>query len=258
MKVKVLILNYNGIKHLPECLKSVKLIDYDNFEVVVIDNYSSDNSIEYVEKEHSDVTIIKTKMNLMFGGGYNYFFNQDTEDCFYLILNNDTIVDSKILKHFLIGANNYGLDNIYGCKIMYERNPSKIWYAGGKVNLRNGLIRHVGIRQEGIALKDGITDYVTGCCMFISSSTVRKLSGFDVQFDMYMEDVDLCLRAQKEDIYCYFLKDPFILHKVSGSSGLRFKIFKSVVSYAKLSIKHTGILSVFNIPLFLIRRVLSI
>ncbi|MAX13136.1 MAG: hypothetical protein CMG11_03620 [Candidatus Marinimicrobia bacterium] len=258
MKVKVLILNYNGIKHLPECLKSVKLIDYDNFEIVVIDNCSSDNSIKYIKKEHSDVTIISTDMNLMFGGGYNYFFNQDTEDCFYLILNNDTIVDSKILKHFLTGASHYGLDNIYGCKIMYESDSSKIWYAGAKVNLSNGLIRHEGIRQEGIALKDGITDYVTGCCMFISSSTVRKLGGFDTQFDMYMEDVDLCLRAKKEDIHCYFLKDPFLFHKVSGSSSLGFKIFKSVVSYTKLSIKHTGILSVFNIPFFLIRRIMSI
>ena len=73
-----------------------------------------------------------------------------------------------------------------------------------------------------------------------------------------MEDVDLCLRAKKEDIHCYFLKDPFLFHKVSGSSSLRFKIFKSVVSYTKLSIKHTGILSVFNIPFFLIRRIMSI
>tara|TARA_Y100000768_G_scaffold283875_1_gene218504 strand:+ start:1143 stop:1919 length:777 start_codon:yes stop_codon:yes gene_type:complete len=258
MKVKVLILNYNGIKHLPECLKSVKLIDYNDFEIVVIDNCSSDNSIEYIEKEHSDVSIIKTNTNLMFGGGYNYFFNQDTEDCFYLILNNDTIVDSKILKHFLIGANHYGLNNIYGCKIMYEHDSSKIWYAGGEVDLNNGLIRHVGIRQKDIALKDGITDYVTGCCMFISSSTVKQLSGFDVQFDMYMEDVDLCLRAQKESIHCYFLKEPTLFHKVSGSSTLSLKIFKSIVSYAKLSIKHTGISSVFNIPLFLIRRMLSI
>ena len=83
------------------------------------------------------------------------------------------------------------------------REILQIWYAGGKVNLSSGLIGHVGIRQEGIAFKDGITDYVTGCCMFVSSSTVRKLSGFDVQFDMYMEDVDLCLRLKK-DIYCYF------------------------------------------------------
>jgi len=258
MKVKVLILNYNGASYLPECLKSVKSIDYENFEIVVIDNFSSDNSIKYIRKEHADVSIVRTDKNLMYAGGYNYFFNQDEEDCFYMILNNDTIVDSSILKNFLIGVSSYGADNIYGCKILYESSPNRIWYAGGRVDLNRGLIKHVGIRQENVVLEDGVTDYVTGCCMFVKSSTIKRLNGFDIQFSMYMEDVDLCLRAQKENISCYFLKDPFLYHKISSSISVNSKILKSISSYIKLSIKHSGIRSVFNVPLFLIRRLLSV
>ncbi len=258
MKVKIIILNYNGIDFLPECLKSVKAVNYDDFEIVVIDNSSSDNSIDYITKEHADVGIVKLNENLMFSGGYNYFFNQDSEDCFYMILNNDTVVDSNILKHFIIGSNKYGINNIYGAKIMYASNPSKIWYAGGEVNLNKGLIRHVGIRQENIKERDCVTDYVTGCCMFVHSSTIKKLDGFDSQFHMYMEDVDLCLRAKKEGLNCYFLKDPVLYHKISSSISLNSKIFRIIFSYIKLSVKHSGMSSVFNIPLFLIRRLLSI
>ncbi len=258
MKVKVLILNYNGLRHLPECLKSVKSIDYDNFEIIVIDNGSSDNSVDYLKKEHADIRVVASDDNLMFAGGYNYFFNQDSEDCFYMILNNDTIVDSKILKNFFIGVDKYGANNIYGCKIMYESDHSRIWYAGGKVNLNCGMIKHLGIRRIDEDFEDSITDYITGCCMFVKSSTVHKLEGFDIQYEMYMEDVDFCLRAQKQGVNCYFLNAPFLFHKVSGSTSTWFKIFKTLSSYVRLSIKHTGLLSLFNIPLFLIRRLLSI
>ena len=152
MKIKIVILNYNGLEYLPDCLDSVKNINYDNFEIVVIDNNSSDNSIEYISKKHASVKIIKIDRNLMFSGGYNYFFNQESENCFYMILNNDTIVDSDILRNFMLGVDKYGMNNIYGAKIMYESEPDKIWYAGGEVDLSKGLIRHIGIR--GVDLFD--------------------------------------------------------------------------------------------------------
>jgi len=258
MKVKVVILNYNGREHLEGCIESVESINYDNFEVIVIDNNSSDDSVDYINKNHTDVAIMQIEKNLMFAGGYNYFFNQDQEDCFYMILNNDTIVDADILRDFMIGVRRYGINNIYGCKIMYASAPDKIWYAGGEVDLNRGLIKHIGIRKEDLELNDCITDYVTGCCMFFHSSMIKKLGGFDSRFNMYMEDVDLCLRAKQKGLNCYFLKKPTLYHKVSGSVSLNSKIFKTIVSYAKLSFKHSGVCAILNIPLFLIRRLLSI
>ena len=258
MKIKIVILNYNGLAYLPDCLDSVKNINYNNFEIVVIDNNSSDSSVEYMVKEHASVKIIKIDKNLMFSGGYNYFFNQESEDCFYMILNNDTIVDSNILRNFMLGVDKYGVNNIYGAKIMYASEPDKIWYAGGEVNLSKGLIRHIGIREKEGEEVDCETDYITGCCMFVHSSIIKKLNGFDERFSMYMEDVDFCLRAQKKGIKCYFLKKPALYHKISKSISVSDKIFKNIFSYAKLSIKHSKALSIVNIPLFLIRRLLSI
>ena len=258
MKVKVVILNYNGMEHLKDCIRSVESVNYDDFEIIVIDNNSSDDSVRYINKNHVDTTVVKIEKNLMFAGGYNYFFNQEEEDCFYMILNNDTIVDVDILKDFMIGIKKYGANNIYGCKIMYANSTDKIWYAGGEVDLNRGLIKHTGIREENIQLNDCVTDYVTGCCMFFHSSTMKELGGFDSRFNMYMEDVDLCLRAKQKGLDSYFLKKPTLYHKVSSSISLNSKIFKMIVSYGKLSFKHSGVWSIFNIPLFLIRRLLSI
>ena len=256
-KIKILILNYNGVKVLEECLSSVSKIDYSNYSITLIDNNSSDNSIDFVKSLYNDVEIVETGKNRLYAGGYNYFFNRNSEDCYYMILNNDTIVDKDILKQFIIGINKYGYEHIYGAKIMFAKNKSKVWYSGSKIDLYKGIIRHLNIRKDinDLDLKDSVTDYVTGCCMFLHSSTVSKLNGFDESFKMYMEDVDFCLRAKAKGIKSYFLSSPVLYHYVSSS--VKNKVFKILSSYVKLSIRYTGIFFLFNVSLFILRKILS-
>ena len=193
----------------------------------------------------------------MFAGGYNYFFDQNSDDCFYMVLNNDTIVDKEILNNFMNGINQYGENNIYGPKIMYIKDKNKIWYGGGRIDLNKGIIEHLNIREDNssIQLENSKTDYVSGCCLFAHSKIFKKLNGFDSSFKMYMEDVDFCLRAKKIGSNCYFLNSPKLFHHVSGS--VKNKFFKMLVSYIRLSLKHTGILSLINTPLFVIRKFFS-
>ena len=257
IKIKILILNFNGKKFLDACLHSVNAINYDNYSVILIDNHSTDGSAQYVKDKYPDVSIVETGSNLMFSGGYNYFLNNTSDDCFYMILNNDTIVDKEILNGFEDAVNLYGRDNIYGPKMMYLKDKNKIWYAGGKVNLKKGIIEHLNIRRNDsdVKLKDSMTDYISGCCLFAHSEIFKRLNGFDDSFKMYMEDVDFCLRAKKIGINSYFLNSPKLFHHVSGS--MKNKIFKIILSYMRLSLKHSGFLSVINIPLFIIRKLLS-
>ena len=97
--VKILILNWNGIHLLKPCLDSVTAIDYPNYSVVVIDNGSSDGSLEMVQENYLNVKCIALNNNYGYSGGYNRCFMQLKDDSseFILLLNNDTIVD--------IGAN---------------------------------------------------------------------------------------------------------------------------------------------------------
>ena len=235
--IKILILNWNGKHLLKPCLDSVTAIDYPNYSVMVIDNGSVDDSVKMVNEDFPEVDIIELKDNYGFSGGYNRCFTQlrDEYSELVLLLNNDTEVDPNILSSFIQAKDKYGDNHLYGGKIFYKNNPEKIWYAGGDVNLKYAKISHRGIRQNDSEefSKPLKTDYVTGCCLFTSMEVINQLNGFDERFNMYGEDVDLCLRAHKMGISCYYYPEAKLWHKVSASMGGQFSI-------AKWKRKHKG------------------
>ena len=85
------------------------------------------------------------------------------------------------------------------------------------------------------------TDYVTGCCLFTTMEIINQLNGFDERFNMFGEDVDLCLRANKVGIRCYYWPKAKLWHHVSASLGGRFtikKLSKKMMGIGQLFIKH--------------------
>jgi len=238
-------LNWNRKELLKTCLYSVMAIDYTNFSVVVIDNGSTDGSLDMVKGEFSEVKILALDQNYGFAGGYNRYFEQLNEDPseFIMLLNNDTEVEPNILKNFLEAVEKYGSKHIIGAKIFYHQDPQKIWYAGGKVNMKLGYIYHLGIRRQNSPKYSypKQTDYVTGCCLFTSIDVIRQLNGFDESFNMYGEDVDLCLRANKKGIKCYYWPKAQLWHHVSASMGGKYSVSKiknKIKAYIKLLKNH--------------------
>ena len=228
--IKILILNWNSKHLLKPCLDSVSAIDYPNYSVMVIDNGSTDNSINMVKENYSEVNLLVLEKNYGFADGYNRCFTRlkDEYSGFILLLNNDTEVDPDILNSFIQAKDKYGDNNLYGGKIFYQNNPELIWYAGGNVNLKYLKLSHRGIRQTDSAEYSNPmqTDYITGCCLFTSMEIINQLNGFDELFNMYGEDVDLCLRAKAEGINCYYWPDAKLWHHVSASLGGAFSVKK--------------------------------
>ena len=243
--IKILILNWNGKQLLKPCLGSVTSIDYPNYSIIVIDNGSSDGSIEMIKQNYPNVDCFALDKNYGFAGAYNHYFAQLTDDTteFILLLNNDTEVDIKILNSFIQAKEQFGDNQIYGGKIYYHDNPEKIWYAGGNVKLKHAIISHRGIREQdsqkfSTPMK---IDYVTGCCLFTSKKVINQLNGFDGRFYMYGEDVDLCLRAKKVGIQCYYWPEAKLWHHVSASLGGNYsikKLSKKMMGLGRLLIKH--------------------
>ena len=236
--IYVLILNWNGKDVLKPCLDSVLATDYPNYTALVIDNDSSDGSGKMVKKDYPNIEYLQLRQNYGFAGGYNRCFDylKDKEPAYILLLNNDTEVESDILSCFIEAVEHYGSKNIFGAKIFYHHNPKKIWYAGGNINLKYGWPSHRGIRkmdQKEYSLPRE-TDYVTGCCLFTSMEVINKLNGFDERFNMYGEDVDLCLRAKKVGIRCFYWPQAKLWHHVSASLG-------GALTIKKLSKKFLGI-----------------
>jgi len=243
--ILIVIVNWNGLEVLDHCIESINLIDYDNYKILIIDNNSNDKSVRNYEK-NKNVDIIKLNKNYGFGTAINkslsLYDNYDYE--YLLLINNDIVLDKNILKEFIYNINIYGKENIFGPKIYYYSNPSLIWYAGGKIDLSRLKIKHIGIRQEDNSKfsTSSITDYISGCCMFLSKEIFFILKGFDENFFLYGEDVDFCLRAKKHNINSIYIPQAKIWHHVSFSSG-RFsfkKIYHKYFGLFKILFKYNN------------------
>ena len=243
--IYVLILNWNGEKVLKPCLDSVLAIDYSNYTTLVIDNDSSDGSNAMVQNSYPNIEYLQLRQNYGYAAGYNRCFNylEDKDTEYILLLNNDTEVNSNILNCFVDATEHYGKHNIFGGKIFYHHDPQRIWYAGGKVNLKYALISHRGIRKmdSNTYSLPMETDYITGCCLFTTMKVINQLDGFDEKFNMYGEDVDFCLRAKSRGIQCYYWPKVKLWHHVSASLGGPFtikKLRKKMMGMRRLLIKH--------------------
>jgi len=238
--VRVLILNWNHKNILLECVDSIKKSDYSNYSITVIDNGSSDSSVNYILSKHKDVDFIQISKNLGYSKGYNYAFKRlkPKDNEWYLLLNNDTIIQHDTISSLVQNSFCYGDSHIYSPKILNIKN-NKIWYAGGKQNRLTGNLYHRGINKNNniiTSYKSGETDFISGCCMFINSNLVNTLDGFDTKYSYYYEDVDLCLRAKKIGKKCFYISDSYVLHHISYSLGGRFsliKIYNKIISFIK-------------------------
>ena len=235
-KIHVLILNWNGSKYLEQCIDSIIKNNYSNYVITVIDNNSNDDSLSKIKK--FNINVISHSNNYKYAKGYNkaiFEFENDDSD-YYLLLNNDIICDSNLLESFTLAIQNYGCNCIMGAKILYADDKNKIWYAGGKFGFFNLFVSHYGLRNKDNNKYnyDYKTDYVTGCCLFISKKNFHKLNGFDETFGMYGEDVDLSIRAQNMGLECYYISKAKLWHYISSSYGGNYSMSKIISKFGSL------------------------
>ena len=244
-KVFVVVLAWNYYNHTKRCLESLRTVEYDNLNVLVVDNNSSDKTSENIKKDFPEFNILTLSKNLKFSGGNNEGVNHlnPEKDDFIIFLNNDTIVSKNFVKKLINPLLEDKKAIISTPKILYSSNINKIWYAGGVVNLWFGIIKHIGIRDfDGpkYSFKTK-TNYASGCCFCIKFDDFRKLY-FDNDFSMYCEDVDLSLRARKMNRFILYVPDSVILHNVSQTLGEHSfnKNFKKLKGQLKLFWRHAS------------------
>jgi len=237
-KVFLVILNWNGGEMTLNCLKSLKDVECDGFsvEVIVVDNGSTDDSVERIRKTEPKVKIVENKKNLGFAEGNNVGIKYALENGadYICLLNNDTRVDPSFLAELVKSLQSDEKIGLIGGKIYFEKgyeffkNKYKdnqrgkvIWYAGGLIDWNNIYASHRGVDEVDEGQYDQVeeTQYVNGCLMLGTKEMFQKIGLFDKKYFLYFEDVDLSLRVKKAGFKVIFCPKAKIWHLNSGSSG---------------------------------------
>ena len=263
--VNIFVLNWNGRDLTLDCLASLEKVTYSNANVIVIDNGSTDDSVASIKEKYPETDIIEFPTNLGFAGGNNAGFQSTANKADYTIfLNNDTIVDPYFVEPLINELEIKSNTKQTAPKIYYADKPETIWFAGGKVNLWTGFIRHIGIRKKDSHdySKKREIDYATGCCICMRTQDFESIELFDQTFPMYAEDVDLSIRLKQKGGSIVFIPESKVWHKVSASMGGQFSIAKwkrKLIGKIKLVAKHCKLYQIpFSVLLILFMSIFEL
>jgi len=204
-----------------ECVDSL-LQGNPGTEVVVVDNGSADGSPALLREKHPGLMVIENLQNLGYVKGANIGIRAALEKgaTHILIINNDAIAHPGMVNELLELFQRYPSAGVAGPKIFYF-GTDVMWFNGGHFNALLGFSTHplMDRPDDGGDLEREV-HYITGCAMMVRSEVFRDVGLFDEDFEIYAEDLDLCLRA-KEKGYCSWLVPKATAeHKVSLSTGV--------------------------------------
>ena len=194
--VSIIVLNFNGKDHLKNCFESLKKQTYVKYECIMVDNASVDGSNVYVKKNFPWVKIIQNKENSGYAGGNNVGAKH-AKGSYIVILNNDAEVDNRWLEEMMRVIKSDPLIGICGCKLVDSNRRTTISSVGSSCDFY-GFPYPIGANIENHNHYTSLIDVflIAGAGFTIRSDLWNKLGGFDSKYFVYMEEMDLCWRAQ--------------------------------------------------------------
>jgi len=194
--VSVVIAAHNGLDHIEACLNSLFAQDYPSFEVIVVDNASTDGSPERVERIFPLAKLVRSPVNLAYGKGNNLGASL-AQGQFLLFLNHDTIVTDEFLIELMKVVQGSPEVGVAQSKILMASNPNLIDSAGAYLT-KTGMWVHRDHGQPDRILDNTPIEILGACgaCLMVRRSLFEALGGFDPDFVIYFDDADLCWRAR--------------------------------------------------------------
>jgi len=212
--VSIIILNYNAGELLINCVESVFQTEYSNFEVIVVDNISSDNSHKKCKEKYEKIQLIENLENFGYCEGNNIGIRKAKGE-FIVILNPDTIVEPNWLDEFFSAYSKFG-DALYQPKILSLYEKEILQSTGNMIHLFGfGFARDKGIKDENQYKETEKIGYAAGTCIFTSSKVLDKIGLLDPFLFLYHDDLDLGWRGAQLGIDSYFVPNVTIFHAES-------------------------------------------
>lgn len=243
MKVTVIIPNYNGKHFMKPCLKSLENQTFRDFKILVVDNHSTDGSIEYMNSHYPEIELIALEENYGFSSAVNVGIKH-ADTPYVILLNNDTTVDSHYIEEMVNAIEQSSDIFSVSSKMIQMYHPELIDSAGDLYMLTGwGACRGAGRPVSNYQKTDEIFSACAGAAIY-RKSAFRRIGYFDESHFAYLEDIDVGYRAKifgYKNMYC---PTALVYHVGSGTSGSKYNTFK-----VKLSARNSIWLNYKNMPL---------
>lgn len=215
--LSILLVNYNGLAHLHECMSSIHDQSFQDFEVVMVDNASKDGSVEFIRRNFPQVNIIISESNLGFAGGNNLGFRHCQGD-YVFFLNNDTRLHHQAFESLGDAIRRHSGIHVFACFLIDFYNLEKVDSAGDTIYTAGIPFSFTGFPVSRFTEERVVTAACAGAAAY-SRKLLERLEGFDEDFFLNLEDLDLSLRARHLGEQILFLPSVKVYHKGSASMG---------------------------------------
>lgn len=255
--VSIIIVNWNGSRHLPECLDSLAAQTFRDFEVIVVDNGSSDGSVVLLQRVYPWVKLVELDRNTGFATGNNNGLVHASGD-YIVTLNNDTLADPQWLSILVSVAEANPDAGMIGSRICSHSDRDCIDSLGFGV-CRDGMSRGMFRQQKFSSLQLSRVEEVllpSACVALYRRSMLDKTGFFDDDFFAYAEDTDLGLRCRLAGWNAIVATDAVVYHKYSmtGGSFSPLKLYLVERNHYWVAIKTFPLGMLLQVPFFTLIR----
>jgi GT2 family glycosyltransferase len=245
--VSIVIVNYNTLPYLKNCLTSIEMSTYPNYEIILVDNASTDKSVEFVERNFPSIRVIKNVQNVGSAAGNNIGISAARGDYIFL-LNPDTEVEPSCIHNLVEVLNKDPKVGVCGAKLLLLDKKRILQHAGGKyhpigVSIDRGVFEEDKNRYSKI---EEVT-FVCGAALMVRRRLFSEIGMLDPAFFLYHEEVDFCIRTWLHGFKVVYVPAAVVYHKSGYVSELDKRTTSPLVVFHKH--KNTLIILLKNFPL---------
>lgn len=238
--VSVIIVNWNGRHHLETCLSAVAAQQGVTFETILVDNGSTDGSVEFVRARFPGVRVVPLAENRGFAGGNNAGA-REARGTYLALLNNDTAAEPTWLRALIAGVDRPAGYAVTTSCIVYMDDPTRIDSAGDGLLRWGGPFKHHHGGPVELARESREVFAACGCAFLMPRDVFEELGGFDEDFFVSNEDVDLSYRARLMGYRVRYVADAVVRHRGSATMGhvSAFSVFHAQRNLEWMYLKNT-------------------
>ncbi len=222
-KVFVLILSYNGVKWLKDCLPSVLAMDYPNFETVVIDNGSSDHTQDFLREQFPRVHVVTLQPNRGYAGGFDAGLEYAAERGadYFLVMNNDTEIGPHALTALVETAQSRDRAGFVTGKVYFYDRREVFQTVGKRDDPITWIGHHIGYEEKDEGQYDEPAERIFADDIYtlVNRKMYEEVGGYDPEFYLQCEEFDWQLRAKKAGWKIYYTPSAKLWHRGSASTG---------------------------------------